>query len=318
MGSTFVSRALAGLRSWLGAAAIGACSSAPAAYPPEAAGARPDVRAYFFGHSLVDQDMPAMVGALARARGHGFAAYGQLGWGTSLAAHVGWDGAWAGAPLGFVEENRGRPFFAGEGKAQLDAGRYDSLVLTETNGFTKGKPRDTVRAALALARRARAARPDTRVFLYANWLNRHDEGGNAPWIARTRADLAWWEQVADAVSAELGGAPVFVLPVGRVLAEVVERADEGRLPGLATDQLFRKDPGAPGGIDGVHVSDLGFYVVALVHYAALFHDTPVGLPAHTEREDGPAEAFDAATATAIQHIVYDALRAYPRAGATRI
>lgn len=290
---------------------MAAACATPVNYPLEAPGPRTRVRAFYFGHSLVGQELPAAVAAFARVRGHTFEAHGQLGWGTSLADHLGWDGRAKGAPLGFADDNR-PPLFVGEGKGELQRGSYDTLVLTETNGFVKGDPAPTVRAATALARIARARVPDARIFLYANWLNRHEEGGNARWIARTRADLAWWERVADRVSRELGGAPVYVIPAGVILADVVEACDAGALPGLTSDRLFRVDPSAPGGIDGVHLSALGFWVLGLVHYAALHHDTPLGLSHALKERDERALSSD--DARAIEERVRARLVAYARAG----
>jgi hypothetical protein len=286
--------------------------------PLEQGGPVESARAFYFGHSLVDQDMPRMVESMARARGQRFEAYGQLGWGTSLAAHAGWNGQWAGAPLGFEDENKGRSFFRGEGKSQLDTAQYDTLVLTETNGYTSEDPAPTIREAVKLVSRARKANPQIRVFLYANWLNRNAVGGDHGWLTRTDKDLPWWEGVADAVGREVGGPPVYVLPGGKVLAEVVRAIMGGKLPGVQVNDLFRKDPKEPGGIDGVHVNDLGFYVIALAHYTTIFRSSPIGLPVQTDTEDGPAEAFAEPVARKIQQIVHDTLRAYPRAGTAAI
>jgi len=124
--------------------------------------------------------------------------------------------------------------------------------------------------------------------------------------------------VADAVGREVGGPPVYVLPGGKVLAEVVRAIMGGKLPGVQVNDLFRKDPKEPGGIDGVHVNDLGFYVIALAHYTTIFRSSPIGLPVQTDTEDGPAEAFAEPVARKIQQIVHDTLRAYPRAGTAAI
>jgi hypothetical protein len=296
------------LASVLGVAA--ACAT-PVTYPPETPGPRPRVRAFYFGHSLVGQELPATVASFARARGRTFEAHGQLGWGTSLASHLGWDGRAKGAPLGFADDNR-PPLFVGEGKGELQKGSYDTLVLTETNGFVKGDPAPTVRAATALARIARARVPDARVFVYANWLSRHEEGGNARWVDRTRADLVWWERVADGVSRELGGAPVYVIPAGVILADVVEACDGGALTGLRSDQLFRTDASAPRGIDGVHLSALGFWVLGLVHYAVLHHDTPLGLSRALREPE--QRVLSENNAHAIEERVRARLVAYARAG----
>jgi len=90
---------------------------------------------FFVGHSLVGADMPQMVGTFARARGKKYQAHGQLGWGTALREHWAWDGKLNGdAPAGFDGDNRA-PFFAGEAKKQLSTGKYDVLIMAESNGL---------------------------------------------------------------------------------------------------------------------------------------------------------------------------------------
>jgi hypothetical protein len=262
---------------------------------------------FFFGHSLVDQDMPLMVGSLATARGKTYSAKGQLGWGTALDAHWNWGGQWEGAPLGFEDENKGRSFFAGEGKAQLARGTYDVMVMTESNGHTHGNGDSTVDYATRLVRHARMHKADIRVFLYSSWLDRTEFASLRAWQTRTEADIAWWEGVADRVNAAIDGPDIRVIPGSVILSKVTRAVEEGKIAGLDVDDLFRPD-------DGVHVNDLGFYVIALAHYAAIFRDTPVGLPAATQTEDGPAETLSAAAAASIQRIVWDYLQGYPRAG----
>ncbi len=267
-------------------------------------------RVFYFGHSLVDQDMPKMVGSLASARGKTYTSQGQLGWGTQLRDHFEWDGDFGDAPLGFPEENQGRSFFAGEGKAQLRMmGRYDVLVLTESNGHTRGDGNETVDYATRLIEIARQANPTIRVYLYSNWLDRSESefGDDDAWRTKTEADIAWWESVADRINARINGPDIFVIPGSVLLSRVTREVAMGRLSGLTVDGLFREG-------DGVHVNDRGFYVIALAHYAAIFRDTPVGLPAQTETEDGPAEAHTAQNAMRLQQLVWDYIRGYARAG----
>lgn len=264
-------------------------------------------KVFFFGHSLVDQDMPSMLGSLATAAGKQYAANGQLGFGTPLEAHVDWDGDFDEAPLGFDVENRGHTFFAGEGKAQLRTGQYDVLVLTESNGHTRGNGDETVESAAKLIALARKHNPKLRAFLYSSWLDRREFADDAAWRAKTEADLAWWEAVARRTSRAIGGAPVYVIPGSVVLARITRAIEKGEIPGLSVNALFLPD-------DGVHPNDLGFYVIALAHYAAIFRDSPLGLPAATQTEDGPATPFSEAQARALQERVWSFMKAYPRAG----
>jgi hypothetical protein len=295
--------------------ALAACSKQASPPPSEAtkapavaSGPVAQAKVFYFGHSLVDQDMPLMVGSLAKARGKTWLAQGQLGRGTPLSAHYKWDGAFGkDAPLGFVDENRGRPFFVGEGKAQIKSGDYDVMVITESNGHTRGDGDETVDYATRLSRIARAARPSIRIFLYSNWLDRKEFANDDTWRTQTERDIKWWESVADRVNAEIEGPDLFIIPGGPILARVTREAAHGKLPGLRVNDLFRGD-------DGVHVNDRGFYVIALAHYAAIFRDSPVGLPVATETEDGPAETLSPDNAARIQQLVWEVLKGYPRAG----
>jgi hypothetical protein len=285
-------------------------TTAEAAKPPPPAVAPPPVdsaKVFFFGHSLVDQDMPMMIGSFAKARGKSWEAHGQLGWGTPLSAHYNWDGKKGkSAPLGFNDENR-PPFFVGEGKAQLETGQYDVLVITESNGHTRTDGDETVDYATRLVKLARKARPDIRVFLYANWLDRKEFPDEKAWRLNAITGLKWWESVADRVNAAIDGPDIYVLPVGLMLGRVTLDVFQGKLPGLKVDDLFREK-------DGVHVNDRGFYFVALIHYAAIFRDSPIGLPVETETEDGPAETLSPDVAKRLQEITWNMLTRYPRTG----
>lgn len=293
---------------------LSACEKKPAPAPkpvvaaPVPAGPVESAKVFYFGHSLVDQDMPLMVGSFAKARAKTWLARGQLGWGTPLAEHHDWNGKFDDdAPPGFADENKGRAFFAGEGKAQIKSGKYDVMVITESNGHTRTEGDETVDYATRLSKLARKANPDVRIFLYTNWLDRKLFSSDEAWRTQTDRDITWWERVADRVNAELDGPDLLVIPGGPILVAVTREAAADKLSGVKVNDLFRKG-------DGVHVNDLGFYVIALAHYAAIFRDSPVGLPVETATEDGPADTFNPEAAARIQQIVWTKLRSYPRSG----
>jgi hypothetical protein len=270
-------------------------------------------RVFYFGHSLVGRDLPVMIGSFAKARGKTWMSQGQIGWGTSLRAHYEWDGNFdKNAPNGFARDSQGRPFFAGEGKAQLQTGRYDAMVITESSGHVRGNGDETVNYATRLVRLARKANPTIRVFLYSNWLDRKDSPTEDAWRAQTESDIKWWERVADRVSEQIEGPDLFVIPGGPILARVTREAAQGKLPGLSVNDFFRDNEG--GVKDTIHLNDRGFYVMALAHYASIMRDSPVGLPVETLTEDGPAETLSPENAARVQGIVWDMLKAYPRAG----
>jgi hypothetical protein len=84
---------------------------------------------------------------------------------------------------------------------------------------------------------------------------------------------------------------VHVIPAGQVLARLVRAIEGGQgVPGLQRrEDLFALNP--DGSQDLIHLNDLGNYLVALTHYAVLYHRSPVGLPHQLLKADGtPAVA----------------------------
>ena len=260
---------------------------------------------YHLGHSLVGRDMPAMLAQLA-PEGHDYAS--QLGWGTSLREH--WE---PGVPVnGFDTENahdRFRP--AREAIASPD---YDAIVLTEMVEIT-----DAIRyhaSADYLARWAGLAHegnPDRRIYFYETWHHIDDPAG---WLARIDADLpAQWEARILHPALVQSGAPIHLIPAGQVMAAFTRSATaRGDLPDVkeAAD-LFALTP--EGARDTIHVNDLGAYLVALTHYAVLYHRSPVGLPHQLTRADGtPATAPTPEAAALMQQTVWDVVTRHPQTG----
>lgn len=263
------------------------------------------LRVFHLGHSLVGRDMPAMVAQLAGA-GHHYDS--QLGWGTSLMQH--WE---PDQPInGFDVENNHPRFRAA--KEALGTGEYDALVLTEMVEIA-----DAVRyhdSAAYLARwagLARHANPQTRIYLYETWHHNDDAAG---WLRRIDDDLRgyWQEGITYPALAE-SGAAIHLIPAGQVMAAFVRAAAaQGGLDGLdgANALMARNEDGT---VDTIHLNDLGAYMVALTHYAVLYHKTPVGLPFALNRADGtPADAPSPAVAALMQRTVWEVVRRHPETG----
>lgn len=270
--------------------------------PPE----RP-LRVFHLGHSLVNHDMPVMLEQLA---GTGHEHRSQLGWGTTLKAH--WE---PGEPInGFEESNKHAQYQ--DAREAIRSGGFDAWVLTEMVEIRDAiKWFNSPEYLRRWAREARTHRPDTRVYLYETWHRLDDPEG---WLERLDKDMArYWEGSLLAKGLAHGdtAGPVHVIPAGQVMAQVVRRIEqEGALPGLASrSDLFARTPdGTP---DNIHLNDLGNYVVALTHFAVLYHRSPVGLPHQLKRASGEnAIAFPQATARVIQALVWDVVTRYPKTG----
>lgn len=259
---------------------------------------------YHLGHSLVGRDMPAMLAQLAPA-GHSYRS--QLGWGTSLREH--WE---PDLPInGFADEN-GHPHYRGAREA-VGSGDYDAVILTEMVELRDALRHHAGGAYFARwADLAQSAVPKGRVYLYETWHPLDDPGG---WLARIDADLrrAWLGRLArPTVDA---GTPVYLIPAGQVMAALTRAVEARGGVGPMTDRrdLFRR--GADGAQDQIHPNDLGNYLIALTHYAVLYHRTPVGLPHALRRADGsPAASPGAALARLMQQTVWDVVRSLPETG----
>jgi hypothetical protein len=283
------------------AAAFNALYASPLA-PPDAA-----LSVYHLGHSLVGRDMPVMLNQLAAAAGftaHSHAS--QLGWGASLDQH-----RRANVP-GMEEENahpNHRP-----AAAALASGEYDAVVMTEMVEIRDAiRYHDSANALAHWARTARAGNPGARLYLYETWHRLDDAEG---WLARIDADStrAWQDQLLRVAMAAPDVGTIHIIPGGQVLAAVTRAIEAGEVPGLThREELFSRD--AAGTLDPIHLNDLGAYIIALTHFAALYHRSPVGLPGVLLRADGqPATPIPDAALAPLQTLVWQVVRQYAVTG----
>lgn len=258
---------------------------------------------FHLGHSLVGRDMPAMLAQIAPT-GHSY--HSQLGWGTPLRAH--WEPDVA--INGFDTENA-HPAFR-PARAAIGNGSFDAVVLTEMVEIKDAiRYHDSSSYLEKWATLARSNNADARVYLYETWHQLDDPKG---WLARIDTDYAqlWLGQV---VQPAQGAGPVRIIPAGQVMAALVRKVEAagGVGPMRTRQDLFRRNE--DGTQDMIHPSDLGNYLVALTHYAVLYHRTPVGLPHRLRRADGSAVApVGSALAHMMQETVWQVVSARPETG----
>lgn len=263
------------------------------------------LRVYHLGHSLVGRDMPAMLAQLADA-GHHYDS--QLGWGTSLKEH--WE---PDLPINGFDQENAHPRFRPATEA-ITSGTYDAVVLTEMVELRDAiKYHDSARYLGEWAKLVHAANPSARIYLYETWHHINDPEG---WQNRIRGDLdgLWRERVLHPALAQ-SGAPIHLIPAGQVMAAFVRAVEtRGGVEGInGVDDLFAiADDGSR---DTIHVNDLGAYLVALTHYAVLYHRDPTGLSHQLTRADGStADAPSAEAAALMQQVVWDVVRSMPDSG----
>ncbi|MTH36279.1 hypothetical protein GL279_16915 [Paracoccus limosus] len=259
------------------------------------------LRVYQLGHSLVGRDMPAMLAQLA---GHDYAL--ELGWGASLRDHFQGPQAIAG----FAQEND-TPFYRDAHEA-LASGQYDAFVMTEMVRLSDAlRYMESTDYAGKWAAEAVRGTPQIQLFLYESW---HGLDDQPDWLARIPGDLdRMWSQLLWS-AARAADRPVWLIPVGQVMAAVVTEAEAKGIAELTgREQLFARQP--DGQLDPIHPGDLGNYLSALVHYAVLYGKSPVGLPAELLRADGSAAvAPSPALARRLQEITWQVVSSQPLTG----
>lgn len=272
-----------------------------AAFAPLPAPEAP-LHVYHLGHSLVGRDMPAMLSQLRPD--HSYAS--QLGWGASLRQHM------DDKVPGLDEENVGDAFRPAHDA--IGSGEFDAVIVTEMVEL-----KDAIRwhqsgnFLAEWAQLARDTRADVRIYLYETWHRLDDPNG---WFERIEGDGAglWEDEVLRRAMSADGVGTIYRIPGGGVLAAVARAAEAGELPGLESrEDLFALTP--EGTRDMIHLNDLGHYVIALCHYAALYHRDPTGLPHRLLRADGqPAEAFADSAAPVVQSLVWQVVAGDPLSG----
>ncbi len=261
---------------------------------------------FHLGHSLVGRNMPAMLQQLAGA-GHRHAS--QLGWGTTLKAH------WGDEPINGFDTENAHPGYRAAGEA-ADSGEYDAFVLTEMVEIRDAiKYFDSWDYLGRWTRRIWQGNEAARVYLYETW---HPIDTPEGWLERLDLDLSrYWENeiLRRALASKAMHHPIYVIPAGQVMAYFVREIEQrGGVDGLkGREDLFAFND--QGERDMIHINDIGSYLVALTHYAVLYHRDPAGLPHELLRADGSAAVAPSAEAARLmQEVVWRVVTSYPKTG----
>ena len=248
------------------------------------------------GHSLFGSTGPTMLEeALLRGTGD-----------ASVAAQI-----INGAPLRYNWQNSADAQGV-DARAVLPEGDVTHLILTEAIPLANHVQwSETESYAKAFADLATDANPAAKVYVQETWHSlksgtgaevEYDDKAHIPWRERLDQDLPVWEGIVAAVNAR-GPGRAALIPAGQAMARLYDEIAAGTVPGL-TDIAALFD-------DDIHLNDTGHFFVAMVQYATLTGQSPVGLPGNfQDRYDNPYDMPDTDLARALQRVAWETVRAY--------
>jgi hypothetical protein len=319
-GATMYARGVAGIKSrvialvaCLGLSLAAARSArADAAPPGNMSPGTPSaqrLRAFFSGHSLLDDPLPSWVESIAASRGDSLGWQMQIVLGSPLRVRTKGNEPKASAFSGY---QLGKSKTAGPidvlhelaMPTQLGPGeKYDRLVITERNDLLGTiEWENTIGYLRDYDDRVVQQNPHASTWLYQVWPD-VDKKELTAWMAYTQKELFGWECVAARVNRGLErdhrSDRVSIIPGGIALAELVKRALAGSVPGVSGSPSERADAIFA---DYVHLRPLGIYLIAAVQYAALFGKSPVGAAIPS--------AVSPAAGALLQQLAWDTVSSY--------
>lgn len=195
---------------------------------------------------------------------------------------------------------------------------YDVVVLAEQipiqeviYGHPWGCDLGSVGATDNFYDMAKAGNPNARIYLmeFHNEVDLTLQDPFAAWSQMNQDMRPLWEQVADSVGL-INNGDVCLVPVAEAFEAYADSIRAGVVPGI-TDWTEIFDP-TDTVVATIHPTEETYYLVACVHYATIFGESPVGLTHETFAAAG--WAFDpptAAQAAIMQQIAWDVVRNDP-------
>ncbi|QFT60476.1 hypothetical protein FIU94_16725 [Sulfitobacter sp. THAF37] len=251
------------------------------------------------GHSLFGSDGPDMLQEALRAG---------TGQGTVRAQIIN------GAPLKYNWDESANAEGI-DARSVLPEGETTHLILTEAIPLANHLEwSETYVYAQAFAGLAASANPDAHIYVQETWHSlksgtgepvENDEGAGTPWRVRLDQDLPAWQEIVAQVAAVTRDdrTVVGLIPAGQAMARLYDEIAAERIPGLTDiSALFADD---------IHLNDTGHYFVAMVQYATLTGQDPLGLPVDFhDRWGQPFDTPDEDLARALQRVAFEAVQAY--------
>lgn len=263
----------------------------------------------YVGHSLINDDLPMMVQAMAVDRG--LTARSTVQWivGSPLQYN------WSDCRKATADRHGPTDVFAcDELDRGTDIGPYDVFIATQANNpimdfdnpWDLGTTPEDYEKFLNLFL---ANNPDGRAFFYTTW-----EGLDSPWHQgrdwttripdELRKQEMWAEKAAEIYQQKRGrSTAVTIIPANLALQKMILAAEAGQVPGIGMrQQLFHDD---------VHLSEIGYYYIACVVYASVFQQSPAGATGYIKGSWGQDIAtFEPSFARELQEFAWNVVAEY--------
>ncbi len=218
-----------------------------------------------------------------------------------------------GTCISYQWENHNTPQGGTDSHLELPTGNYDILVMAEQIPISEviytspwGCNLRSVAAVDSFYDMAVGANPNTRVYLmeFHNEVDGTSPTPYADWAALNASNRPLWEQVVDSVTLINSGPSVCIVPVAAAFQALADSVIAGAFPGISNwMDIF--DPNDTI-VATIHPTEVTYYLVACVHYATIFGESPVGLTNQTFAAAGwPFDTPTTAQALMMQEIAWE-------------
>lgn len=240
------------------------------------------VSAFYIGHSLVSPTVPGMMQNLLH---------------ESVEMQI-----INGAPLE-IQWTEARHAQGVNGREWLPNHAVGALIITERVPLAPAMDyHDSAGYAAKWVALARQSNPDVKPYLYQTW-DHIEPGSTRPWRDRILADLPLWQAIADRVNEDLpeGREPMRLIPAGLGMVRLHDAIEAGKVPGARSIRDFFRDD--------IHPTEAGgFYFIAMIHYATLTGQSPVGLTNRIPGGGGPYPEVPKEQAAVLQQLAWQVVR----------
>ncbi|WP_052503377.1 T9SS type A sorting domain-containing protein [Lacinutrix sp. Hel_I_90] len=146
-------------------------------------------------------------------------------------------------------------------------------------------------------------------LLWTTWTNIDDSDG--PWRATLDTYEQHWEEMMDYANDNkpVGATPVYIIPGHRMMARLYDDIQLNNVPGITTiDEFFS---------DTIHPNTIGAYAIAMIHYACIYNESPIGLTNDLSNDGSSGFVIPSPElALYLQTMIWDVVTNYSRTGVT--